>query len=54
MTSKAWSRPRLVVMGRGRQEEQVLNACKIPGLGGPGTVPCSQHTSPTCKLNSKS
>ena len=37
-TRKAWSRPELIVIVRGRSEETVLTACKNASVStGPGT-----------------
>jgi hypothetical protein len=32
---RQWSKPQLIVLGRGKPEENVLGACKIIGLTGP-------------------
>lgn len=43
MSDKKWEEPKLVVMGRGRPEENVLMVCKgHSGQGGPnsGFDPC--------------
>ena len=33
---KQWSKPQLIVLGRGTPEENVLAGCKNSGTGGPG------------------
>ncbi len=33
-TGKAWSRPELIVIVRGKAEESVLTVCKSQGAGG--------------------
>ena len=47
---KKWSKPQLVIIGRGKSEENVLAACKGNGAQNPihGYGPC-HHTQ--CKTN---
>jgi hypothetical protein len=33
---KPWSKPQLIVLGRGKPEENVLANCKAGGFSGPG------------------
>jgi len=35
---KVWTKPVLIVIGRGEPEERVLSVCKIPVEGGTGNV----------------
>ena len=51
-----WTRPQLVVLGRGRPEENILVACK--GKGGPGTpqgpdgfTACRTDGGPACRVD---
>lgn len=38
MTKKAWKKPELIVLVRGRPEEAVLETCKSGSAGGPGNA----------------
>lgn len=43
---KTWQKPQLIVLGRGRPEEQVLAVCKNQNVGyagGPNTNECRTH-----------
>ena len=40
--AKSWTDPKLIVLGRGRPEENVLEVCKGHTVGGPVKDPC--HT----------
>ena len=35
-----WSKPQLVILGRGKPEENVLKQCKNIGQSGPGASDC--------------
>ena len=37
---KQWSKPQLIVLGRGKPEETVLAACKHGGNSGPSSNNC--------------
>lgn len=41
---KKWSRPQLIILGRGKPEERVLAACKMDGMGiqGPSSKNCAR------------
>ncbi|MBW2170063.1 MAG: hypothetical protein JRG69_12555 [Deltaproteobacteria bacterium] len=54
MKKKVWEKPRLIVLFRGKQEENVLNGCKTNLQAGPnftinclqtGVIECSQSGS---------
>lgn len=34
---KKWSKPQLIILGRGKTEENVLAGCKRSGIHGPGS-----------------
>jgi hypothetical protein len=56
MTQNEWEQPKLIVLGRGRPEEHVLNGCKHPswpGGGAGGTDKCGVPGVP-CFSNAKS
>jgi len=53
-SKKIWARPRLVVMGRGSPEENVLAVCKMHGHdSGPNGKNCKKDKEPlTCRISS--
>jgi hypothetical protein len=40
MKAKRWTKPKLVVLCKGRPEEAVLEVCKWQGITGPQQDPC--------------
>jgi len=56
MTKKAWKKPQLIVLVRGRPEEAVLKTCKYSGQSGPDDTAGCTSTGPSgkCNANNKS
>jgi len=50
---KPWTKPQLIVLGRGTPEENVLAGCKHGGNSGPGSNNCKFHGM-DCSNQSKS
>jgi hypothetical protein len=48
MTKKAWKKPELIVLVRGRPEEAVLAGCKTARETGPTVGPCRLEGPGTC------
>lgn len=49
---KQWTRPQLVILGRGKPEEMVLLVCKTASIGEPGPnkkIPCQDRTGNPCQ-----
>jgi hypothetical protein len=53
MKTKRWTKPKLVVLFKGRPEEAVLQACKWQGVSGPQQNPC-RHGSRPCDTQTPS
>jgi hypothetical protein len=51
---KAWEKPKIIVLYRGRPEECVLAACKtgVTVLTGPGLPKCTHPVKGSCLVNS--
>jgi hypothetical protein len=49
-----WEKPKLIVLGRGRPEEHVLSACKIPSMSGFGRPNCKLKSNEGCEILSSS
>jgi hypothetical protein len=49
---KAWSKPELIVLVRGKLQEAVLTTCKYAGFGGPNVTPsdCTGLDGSNCNL----
>lgn len=56
MAKKAWKKPELIVLVRGRPEEAVLAQCKYTNQSGPDETGCTSNTQPPgkCRANAKS
>ncbi len=44
MKSKVWTKPKLIVLFKGRSEEAVLQVCKTSGRTGPNVNNCVLYT----------
>lgn len=47
--TKEWERPRLIILGRGRPEEQVLAVCKTKLSFGPSADDCGLGATQECQ-----
>ena len=47
---RQWSKPQLIVLGRGKPEENVLAGCKNPTVNGSGGKKCSNPSSGSCLI----
>jgi hypothetical protein len=46
MKSKVWTKPKLIVLFKGRPEEAILAACKGSGRTGPNVNNCAIYGTP--------
>jgi hypothetical protein len=46
MKTKVWTKPKLIVLFKGRPEEAVLQVCKTSGRQGPNVNNCAIYSSP--------
>jgi hypothetical protein len=46
MKIKVWTKPKLVVLCKGRPEEGVLQVCKTSGRRGPNVNNCAIYSTP--------
>jgi hypothetical protein len=51
MKKKAWIKPKLIVLFKGRPEEAVLAGCKGTSGNGPSGNTCAAYTNPCSTLN---
>jgi hypothetical protein len=54
MKTKRWTKPKLVVLCKGRPEESVLTVCKRTGQTLPFYANCQQNANHRCQTQSKS
>jgi len=45
MKTKVWTKPKLIVLFKGRPEEAVLQVCKTSGRSGPNVNNCTIYSS---------
>jgi len=48
---KPWKKPLLIVLARGKPEENVLTTCKTISTSQPGASPCFVSNKERCKNN---
>jgi hypothetical protein len=46
MKVKVWTKPKLIVLFKGKPEEAVLQVCKTSGRGGPNVNNCTIYSNP--------
>jgi len=46
MKTKVWTKPKLIVLFKGRPEEAVLQVCKTSGRRGPNVNSCAIYSTP--------